>query len=337
MPGRRSTLAGAPALLLAGAGVFLAAGGCGRKAAPDDDDVLGRYRGRTLVLLMGMPKCPGTAKASRFLSEYAREKPEGVALLQLDVRPPGGWLPGELALPTDSPAPTAAGKEAVPGDAGLAHEVDRGRAVADRLAFFYYPTLYILDRDGKVRFRGGCEPDRVRRMVAEIRAERPGAPKRVYTPPLPAVGSPAAAFAGKDLDGRAVSLRTLRGDKATLLFFGSTTCPYSTRAVPGLPALKAEFKGKGAEIVIVNIGKVEKTTRSFYAEKAPRITVVADEGREISEKKYGVRTVPYLYVIDKAGKVAARRAYTPAAARASLAKSLGLKPPRVRLPSSGAG
>lgn len=303
--------AGAPGtvLLLAGAGVFLAAGGCGRKAgsrAPVDP--LAGYRGKTLVLLMGMPGCAGTVKASGFLAEYSREKPEGVAVVRLDVAPPGD----SLAEPKG-------------GDAGFAHKLDRDRTVADRLEFFFYPTLYILDKDGKVRFRGGCEPDRVKEMVAEIAAERPGAPKRVYTPPLPAVGTAAAAFAGKDLGGKDVRLDMLRGKAATLLFFGSTACPYSKDAVSSLPALAAEFKGKGAAVAVVNIGQAPKAIRPFYARQAPRITVVADETSDIGEKKYGVRTVPFFYVLDKAGKIAARRPFTPGAARVALAKTLGLK------------
>ncbi len=297
------------ALLLVAGGMLLAAGGCGRKAGPrTPEDPLAAYRGKTLVLLMGMPECPGTAKATVFLSEYAREKPEGVAIVRLDVPPPGE----SLAEPKG-------------GDAGFVHKVDRDRKVADRLEFFFYPTLYILDKDGKVRFRGGCEPVRVWEMVAEITAERPGAPKRVYTPPLPAVGTAAAAFAGKDLAGKDVSLDSLRGKAATLLFFGSTTCPYSKDAVSSLPALAAEFGGKGAAVAVVNIGESPEAIRPFYASKAPKITVVADETSDIGEKKYGVRTVPFFYVLDKAGKIAARRPFTPDAARLALAKALGLK------------
>jgi peroxiredoxin len=271
-------------------------------------DPLAGYRGTILVLLMGMPECPGTAKASVFLSEYAREKPEGVAFLRFDVAPPGG----SVAEPKG-------------GDSGLVHKVDRDRKVADWLEFFFYPTLYIIDKDGEVRFRGGCEPVRVWEMVAEIAAERPGAPKRVYTPPMPEVGSAAAAFAGKDLDSKDVNLDALRGKAATLLFFGSTTCPYSKDAAGSLPALVAEFKGKGAGVAVVNIGEPPEAIRGFYAKKAPRITVLADETGDIGEKKYGVRSVPFFYVLDEAGKIAARRPFTPDSARMALGKTLGLK------------
>ncbi|MHC4201178.1 MAG: TlpA family protein disulfide reductase, partial [Planctomycetota bacterium] len=303
--GRRAGAAGT--VLLLAAAIFLAAGGCGRKVGPRAPvDPLAGCRGKTIVLLMGMPGCPGTIEATRFLVEYSREKPEGVAVVRLDVAPPGD----SLAEPKG-------------GDAGFVHKLDRDRTVADRLEFFFYPTLYIIDKDGKVRFRGGCEPDRVKEMVAEITAERPGAAKRVYTPPMPAVGSAAAAFAGKDLAGKDVSLEALRGKAATLLFFGSAACPYSKDAVSSLPALAAEFGGKGAAVAVVNIGQTPKAIRPFYARQAPRITVVADETSDIGEKKYGVRSVPFFYVLDKAGKIAARRPFTPDAARMALAKTLG--------------
>ena len=89
------------------------------------------------MLLLGMSGCPGTENATEVLTGYARTKPDGVGILRLDVPPPGevlgcveGW---------DAPFP---------------RELDARRKTADRLDFFFYPTLYIFDGEGVERFQG---------------------------------------------------------------------------------------------------------------------------------------------------------------------------------------
>jgi peroxiredoxin len=284
-------------------------------------EVISRHRGRVLILLLGMPGCPGTAKAAEFLGRYARTKPEGVALLHLDVPPPGRLLP----------APEAGSDE-------FPHELDAGRKVADRLEFFYYPTLYVLDGEGRERYQGGCEPGRLEEMVAAILAEKPGDEKHVFTRPLPKVGSVAPDFSGEDLGGKAVTLAHLRGKKATLLFFGSPDCPFSADATSALPPLAKKFGPKGAAVAVVDVGGTADGVRDFYTESAPGITVVADPERKISDGGYAVRGVPFFYVLDAGGKIAARRPFTGAAATAELAGALGLGPARGRVPrKSGAG
>ncbi|MHC4248161.1 MAG: TlpA family protein disulfide reductase [Planctomycetota bacterium] len=283
-------------------------------------EVISRHRGQVLVLLLGMPGCPGTGRAAEFLGRYARTKPEGVALLHLDVPPPGRLLP----------APEAGSDE-------FPHELDAGREVADRLEFFYYPTLYILDKEGHERFQGGCEPGRLEEMVAAVLAEKPGDEKHVFTRPLPKVGSPAPDFSGTDLDGKAVKLADILGKKATFLYFGSPDCPFSARATAVLPALSERLGPMGVAVAVVNVGGSADEVRDFYAENAPGITVVSDPDRAISDGKYAVRTVPFFYVLDAKGRIAMREPFTEAAATAELAAALGLSPRKPRAPRSGAG
>ena len=294
-----------------------------RPGAPQADavpEVVSRHRGQVLVLLLGMPGCPGTEKATPYLAEYARAMPDGVAVVRLDVPPPGEKLEGLEG-----------------GDQGFPREIDAERRVADRLEFFYYPTLYIFDAEGEERFQGGCEPGRLEEMVAAILAEKPGDEKRVFTPPLPEVGSAAPDFSGVDLGGNAVTLAGLRGKKATLLFFGSPDCPYSARATSDLPALAEMFGPMGVALAVVNVGDATDRARALYSKSAAGIAVVSDPKREISEGGYGVRTAPFLYVLDATGKIAARRPFTLAAAMAELSGVLGLAACEATAPSSGAG
>lgn len=318
-PSRRMILAGALAL-----GLLAAAAGCRQKVESEMRTaarVLEPYRGRVLVLLMGMPGCDGTARADRFLSSYVARKPDGVEILRLDVPPPNGIL-GAQAGRIGGPFPC---------------QIDYDRLVATHLEFFFYPTLYLFDRDGEIRFAGDCEEARVEAMVAELAAEPPGATKIYYTQPLPKIGTPAAAFKGVTAAGRALTLPDVQGARATLLFFGATFCPYSQAATVQLPKLAADYQARGVRVAVVNIGETAETIGRYYEEKAPGLAVLVDPAKEIA-RAYGVGGVPFFFVIKANGTIAARQPYTDAVARQALDEALGVRsaqpPPQ---PAAGAG
>jgi len=293
-------------------GVHLPAPAPADSAAP-----LAAYRGRTLVLLMGMPGCPGTEEATAFFTGYATRKPAQVELLRIDVPPPEGKL--DPGMPWSAPFP---------------RQLDTDRRIAGALGFFSYPTLYVIDRDGTVRFSGPCETAKVETMVAEIAAEAPGSPKRMFSPAMPEVGTRAPAFSGTTLDGREVALDGLRGRRATLLLFGSTTCPFSTAAARALPELAAAYADQGLAVAIVNQGGTVEAMRAAYAGQT--LPVVIDADAAISSGKYGVWAVPFSFVLDADGSVVSRQAYSAAAGKAAVAKALGLAH-EVVLPNAGAG
>ena len=319
-------------LILAACGALLGAAitGCGQgeaptqtasgAAAPAAADPIAAQKGKVLLLLAGMPGCAATAKATEFLTQYAPAKPDGVAILRLDVPPPGGKI----------------------GDAGdwtapFPREIDATRKLAARLDFFYYPTFYILDAESTVRFAGGCEPEQVKKMVGEILAEKPGAPKRMYTPPLPKVGETAAEFVAENPDGKHLASKDLLGKKATLLYFGSTTCPFSVKGLDGLAKLVAEFKEKEVAAAIINQGTIDETEYTLYRAKVAGVHVLVDADCSIGKGKFGVQAVPFFYVLDAAGKIVARRPFTESDARAALNSALGLAKPDAKGDCEGAG
>ncbi len=278
------------------------------------------HRGEVLVLLMGKPGCAGTKEAMRFLTGYQEARPAGVSVVRVDVPP----LEGSLGDPGELPE-------------GFPYEVDKTRVIADRLDFFFYPTLYILDRDGEVRFSGGCEPDEVQRIVSELLAEKRGDVKKMYSPSMPAPGERAVSFKGISLDGQRVTLDDLRGPSATFLFFGSTTCPFSRKAAEKIPALAAEFGQKGATVVIIDKSGTREAVKDFYTVKSPGIPVVVDENGGISEKDFGIQVVPFFFLLDAKGLIAYRMPFTEEAARQALLRTLGLSKGPVKIKTKGAG
>jgi peroxiredoxin len=292
--------------------------GCGREAPPAGGALDG-YKGKVLVLLLGAPGCPGTGAATEFLTGYLQEAPPEVAVLRLDVPVPGGPL----------------GQD--PGAVSIPRKTDPERKVAEKLGFFFYPTLYILDRDGAVRFSGGCEPARVREVVAALVAEKPGEAKRSFTPPLLEVGAAAPAFAGQTPAGAELAPEKLRGAKATLLFFGATDCPFSNQALATLPALAKDYDARGAAVAVVTRSPAGEATAKLHQEQAPGVAVLCDPEDRVGRGLYRVPAVPFYYALDAGGKVAARGPFTELAARAGLQRALGLAGSAPPPASTGAG
>jgi peroxiredoxin len=197
-----------------------------------------------------------------------------------------------------------------------------------------HPTFYAIDRDGTVRFAGPFDLAQAKAMAAALVAEPPGAPKRMFSPPMPAIGALPGAFTGTTLGGENVALSDLLGPRATLLFFGATTCPFSKQATLTLPRLAAAFAAKGAAIAIIDQGEQTEDIRAFYA--GQQVPVIVDADNRISLGAFGVWAVPYFFVLDAQGKVVDRQPYTEAAGTTALAGALGLTT-GVTLPQAGAG
>jgi thiol-disulfide isomerase/thioredoxin len=279
------------------------------------------FDGDVLVLLMGKTGCGGTEAAMPFIREYNRAKPEGVSVARLDVPPAGKTIGKDASAPDD-----------------LHYELDGDRQTAEAFDFFYYPTLFIFDRDGVARFRGGCDPDNVKKVVAALLAEKRGAPKITFNAAVPGKGSRAVDFSGETIDGKRVSFDTLRGkSSASLLIFSSTNCPFSKKAMGCVSRIAGDFKAKGVSVVIVNSGSGLDVAYPFYSKTTPGIPVLVDEKNEISGAKYGVQVVPFFLAIDGEGVIAHRMPFDEATAREALDSTLGLYSGPVKARAKGAG
>ena len=277
------------------------------------------HKGKVLLLLVGMEGCPGTAAITEILKDYCDKKVEGVSIVRLDVPPPGQKLEETL----EAPLPFAYG-------------VDKDRIVAKKLEFFYYPTFYILGKESDVRFSGDCDKESLDKMVQQILNEKLGDEKHVFTPPMPAEGTIAPAFSGKDLGGIDVTLDSLKGEKATALIFARTDCPFSKTAIPGMKQLQESFADKNVAVLIVNKDEAADKIRTIYGESAPGMTVVIDDKAEIS-KAYGVSPVPFCFVIDRDGKIIKRMPYTMEAATDAINIAFGITSGALSPSAAGAG
>lgn len=293
--------------------------GCTAISSSDGSEFLAPHKGEVLVALLGTQGCPGTEDGTKFLAEYNKTRPEGVSIMRVDVPAPGGKV-----------------KRVTTWTAGFEYAVDEDRDLAERLDFFYYPTLYILDRDGEMRYSGACD-DGVKDVVKALLAEKPGDPKPMFSPTMLEVGEKAESFSLKSLQGNTVSFDDIRGKEATLLIFNSTTCPFSKKAVISAPELASKFSPKGASIAVMDRGSPETDLKSFYMEKIPDIPVLLDPDCTVSQDTFGVTAVPFFYIFDKNGAVAYRMPFSEEAAEGAMKAALGMTSGRYKGKSKGAG
>jgi peroxiredoxin len=125
-------------------------------------------------------------------------------------------------------------------------------------------------------------------------------------------GMPAPMFRGKVLNAelageRALALENVVGNgrKAVILSFFATYCEPCKKELPYLQALYTKYKDQGLGVMVVSIDKspedVEKATEIARTNNLT-YPVVSDRFNIVA-KRYGVKRLPCLYILDGDGKV----------------------------------
>lgn len=117
--------------------------------------------------------------------------------------------------------------------------------------------------------------------------------------PVAVVGAPAPDFVLQDLNGRAFRLTDQRG-RIMVLTFWSAECPHSERGDEILAGLRAEW-GDSVRVwrVASNNNEDEESLKRTALRRGVG-PVLRDAGQSIADR-YGARTTPHLFVIDKGG------------------------------------
>ncbi|HVN71665.1 MAG TPA: TlpA disulfide reductase family protein [Desulfomonilia bacterium] len=108
-------------------------------------------------------------------------------------------------------------------------------------------------------------------------------------------------FTLKDLSGKTMSLKDLRG-KVVLLDFTTTWCPYCKKDIPNLKKLFSSMKGKNFALISIFINESSKKVSSFTERYSLPYTILLDEDASVA-RIYGIRGVPTKVVVDKKGVI----------------------------------
>jgi DsbE subfamily thiol:disulfide oxidoreductase len=104
--------------------------------------------------------------------------------------------------------------------------------------------------------------------------------------------------------GKKVSLKDFRG-KVVFLNFWATWCESCRDEMPSMERLYKEYKGKGLEIVAVNVKEKQQDAVAFAKNLKLTYPVLLDPEGEVG-LLYGAFGLPATYLIDRKGVVLAR-------------------------------
>jgi thiol-disulfide isomerase/thioredoxin len=138
--------------------------------------------------------------------------------------------------------------------------------------------------------------------ITSLRATLAAAPSEPRPAPGPAslVGAPAPEVVAERVSGSdPVDLPSLRG-RVVLLDFWATWCGPCRRIMPELDRLHRALHAQGLRVIGLTDERAE-TVRSFLARTPVSYTLARDVGR--TARRFGVRAMPTLAVVDRAGRV----------------------------------
>ncbi|MBF0472201.1 MAG: TlpA family protein disulfide reductase, partial [Nitrospirae bacterium] len=112
------------------------------------------------------------------------------------------------------------------------------------------------------------------------------------------VGSPAPDFSLKDINGKTITLTSIKGNVIGLEFF-ATWCPPCRDSIPHLNNLYARYKAKGLLVYGVNLDSNinAETLKKFANENNVQYNILLSDGSV--GKFYNINSIPVTYIIDK--------------------------------------
>jgi len=113
--------------------------------------------------------------------------------------------------------------------------------------------------------------------------------------------SKAPDFTLKDMQGRALSLSSLKG-KVVLINFWATWCPPCKAEMPSMNKIYQDLRAQGFEVVAVSTDNSLSTVKDFLAGNRLDFPVLFDEDKTVT-RQYHVFSMPTTFLIDRNGMI----------------------------------
>jgi len=156
----------------------------------------------------------------------------------------------------------------------------------------------IIDKTDAATFKAYPENAFVKQRHAQVEVER-----------MTAIGSQAPDIALNDVDGKIRKLSSLKG-KVVLIDFWASWCGPCRKENPNVVAIYKEYKDRGFEIYSVSLDKDRDSWLKAIAKDnliwpnhVSDLKYWKSEGAAV----YGVTSIPYTVLIDKKGKIVAKK------------------------------
>lgn len=128
--------------------------------------------------------------------------------------------------------------------------------------------------------------------------------EKAAPPAKPAVGD-TLAIAFKAVDGTKVDLSAMK-DKVVLVDFWATWCGPCVGEIPNVKAVYDKYHGSGFEVIGISLDNDKSALKKFVKKNAlPWPQSCSGDGWDDDlAKKYGISSIPAMFLIGKDGKVA---------------------------------
>ena len=115
------------------------------------------------------------------------------------------------------------------------------------------------------------------------------------------VGKKAPEFTLKDMNDKAVSLSSLKGN-VVLISFWATWCPPCRDEMPSLNRLYREFRNRGLAIVAVSTDRSASLVKDFLGKTPVDFPVLMDSGSKVA-RQFKVFSLPTTFLLDRNGAI----------------------------------
>lgn len=114
-------------------------------------------------------------------------------------------------------------------------------------------------------------------------------------------GNLAPDFTLKNLKGDSISLSDYKG-KAVFINFWAKWCGPCVQEMPSIDRLNRVVSGDEIAVITINIGEDGDVVENFMKDNNLNLEVLLDSYKSVASK-YGVRSIPSTFIIDKSGRI----------------------------------
>jgi len=146
------------------------------------------------------------------------------------------------------------------------------------------------------------------KLIAKAKDKRLASYGRRLAKPAGGAGG-SSKWVGKELEITGVTMlgpdfdwKSYRG-KVVLVEFWATWCGPCIKKLPEVKALHKKYKDQGFEVVGISLDKKTEAVTEFMEKHKLPWTILVGESNQDLAKKYGVRGIPTMFLVDREGKV----------------------------------
>jgi len=160
------------------------------------------------------------------------------------------------------------------------------------------PTFVLVDKFGRVRYRGSEPGNQLGKWVADLQAEKADAGPDVAMLGVVTLDGAKllAATALQDLSGQRVALDGAMGPQGIVLVFVDTTCPFSGQALRDMPTVAPTLSKANINSFVVNIDGSKEVVTKYYGGKNLGAPVIYDP-TDATLTRWNIKSTPAIVYI----------------------------------------